>query len=182
MTVIPECENVTELRRKPLFFNCGEGCLKVFMFKFPTYQPYYWPYFRKCEYFSSKKQSRVPRLPSRPSWISYLHSTSLIIRCKTFMPCSGDTLFSLCPSPCPSCCLSRTNIASPAATLALFPSLAWRKSIPVPKWTRPQVHYTAAAAGVSNDRGRSTALYFVKLLRTLQIILSQKTNVVTAFI
>ena len=61
-------------------------------------------------------------------------------------------------------CTSRANIGSPAGRSALAVgqhAVRVVESIPVPTWTRPQsgqVHYTDAATGASNDRGRSSAL------------------------
>jgi len=79
-------------------------------------------------------------------------------------------------STCPSRCLSRANVGSPAerAALAIASRAASHHgrrptpcSISVQKWNSPQggqVHCTDAAKGASNDRERSLGSYLRVLL------------------
>jgi len=72
-------------------------------------------------------------------------------------------MFSPCERPvvCPCVCPMPASLRWPKAISAGRHSPQVGESIPVQKWNSlqgGQVHYTDAAAVVSNDRGRSSAL------------------------
>jgi len=98
-----------------------------------------------------------------------LHFLCLIFlcpRCRLWPACSGSIMFSRCPF---YCCLvpltvavgQRAVRADKSIPVPTSTRLQAVESIPVQKWNSPQgeqVHYKDAAAGVSSDCWRSSAL------------------------